>query len=203
MKEIKTLTVKAIDLKTGFGNPRKISKKKKDQLRESIEKFGDFGLFLIDEKMNVIAGNQRLSVIMEMNPDQELLCKQLIGYTNAELRAINIEDNLHAGEWDLDLLADWTADLSLDLGIDLDGADPRDRDIKEMELIHYEKYDYVMIVCRNEIDYNTLVRSLGIEGAKVKIGGNAKGRKINGRAVWFDKMKAKIVPLDDEEANVL
>lgn len=200
MKQIKTLTVKAIDLKTGFGNPRKIGKKKRDELKASMEKFGDFGLFLIDENMNVIAGNQRLSIIMENNPDQEILCKQLIGYTNAELRAINIEDNVHAGEWDLDLLADWTADLSLDLGLDLDGKDPRERDIKDMELIHYEKYDYVMIVCRNELDYNNLVRNLGIEGAKVKV--NGEKRRIKARAVWYDKMKANIVPKDESEGQV-
>lgn len=200
MKEIRTLKVKALELKTGFGNPRKIGKKKRDELKASLEKFGDFGLFLIDEKMNVIAGNQRLSVIMEMNPEQELLCKQLIGYTNAELRAINIEDNVHAGEWDLDLLADWTADLSLDLGIDLDDKDPRERDIKDMELIHYEKYDYVMIVCRNEIDYNDLVRKLCIEGAKVKV--NGEKRKIKARAIWYDEMKAQIIDKEDVKNDI-
>lgn len=41
-----------------------------------------------------------------------------------------------------------------------------------------------MIVCRNELDYNNLVRALGIEGAKVKI---SKSRKINARAIWYDK----------------
>ena len=197
MKEIKTITCKAVDLKTGFGNPRKISKKKRDELKKSMEDFGDFGLFFVDENMNVIAGNQMLSVLMETNPDQEILCKQLIGYTNAELRSINIQDNVHSGEWDLDLLANWTADLSLDLGLDLEDKDPRDRNIKDIELIHYEKYDYVMIVCRNEIDYNTLVRNLGIEGAKVKVNGDK--RKIKGRAIWYDKMKADIVPKKENQ----
>ena len=28
--------------------------------------------------------------------------------------------------------------------------------VKDMELIRYEKYDYVLIVCRNEIDYKNL-----------------------------------------------
>ena len=64
------------------------------------------------------------------------------------------------------------------------------KNLPEMELIHYEKYDYVMIVCRSEIDYNDLIRKLGIEGAKVSI---AK-RKINARAIWYDKMNADIVP---------
>ena len=159
------------DIKTGFGNPRKIGKKKREELKRSLEQFGDFGLFLIDEQDNVIAGNMRHAILNEINPDQEVTCKRLVGYTEAELRAINIKDNTHAGECDMDLLADWTADLNMDLGL-----------IKEMELLNYEKYDYVMIVCKNEMDYNELTRRLGIDGAKVKI--NDK-KKIKARAVWY------------------
>lgn len=155
-----------------------------------METYGDFGIYLIDEKNNVIAGNQRLSIVMEIDPDTVLYCKKLIGYTKSELRAINIKDNTHAGEWDLDILADWTADLNLDLGLDFMEKEPEERDIKDMEPIHYEKYDYVMIVCRYETDYNDLVRKLGIEGAKVKV---AKTRKIKARAIWYDEMKAQLV----------
>lgn len=196
MKKIEEVKLKVGDLKTDFGNPRKISSKKKEELRESLEKYGDFGLFLIDEQNNIIAGNQRASILREQDPDTEVLCKRLIGYTKAELRAINIKDNVHSGEWDLDLLADWTADLELDLGIELDNDDVKDRTIPEMELIHYEKYDYVMIVCKSELDYNDLVRKLGIEGKKITI---AKKRKINARAIWYDKMEAKIVPNEEYE----
>ena len=197
-KRIETVEMKAKDVKTGFGNPRKISKKKKDELRTSLETFGDFGSFIIDEHDNVIAGNQRLSVIKEMDPDTKILCKRLIGYTEAELRAINIKDNTHSGEWDIDLLADWTADLTVDLGLDESMKKEIDeRSIPEMELIHYEKYDYVMIVCRNELDYNDLVRKLGIEGAKVPI---AK-RKINARAIWYEDMKVDLVPKEERASE--
>lgn len=189
-KRIEIVEMPAKDIKTGFGNPRKISKKKRDELRESMETYGDFGIYLIDEKNNIIAGNQRLSIVMEINPDTVLYCKKLIGYTKSELRAINIKDNTHAGEWDLDILADWTADLNLDLGLDFAEKEPEERDIKDMEPIHYEKYDYVMIVCRYETDYNDLVRKLGIEGAKIKI---AKTRKIKARAIWYDEMKAQLI----------
>ncbi|MCD7733185.1 MAG: NUDIX domain-containing protein, partial [Oscillospiraceae bacterium] len=194
-KRIERCTMKAGDLKTGFGNPRKITRKKLDELKESMDEFGDFGIYLIDEKNNVIGGNQRLKVVMEyFGPDQDLDCKRLIGYTKAELRAINIKDNTHSGDWDLDLLADWTADMTVDLGLkEAQEKEVEERIIPEMELIHYEKYDYVMIVCRNELDYNNLVRALGIEGAKVKI---TPKRKINARAVWYEKMKTKLVPLD-------
>lgn len=194
MKKIEVCEMKVSDIKTGFGNPRKISKKNKEELQKSLETFGNFGIFLIDEDDNIIAGNQRLAVLNEINPDTVVTCKRLTGYTKSELKAINIKANTHSGEWDLDLLADWTADLDMDLGIEKKDEDPNEREIPEMELIHYEKYDYVLIACRSELDYNDLVRRLGIEGAKVKI---AKKRKINARAIWYDKMNATIVPNDE------
>ena len=58
------------------------------------------------------------TVIKEMDPDTIILCKRLIGYSETELRAINIKDNTHSGDWDMDLLADWTADLTVDLGLE-------------------------------------------------------------------------------------
>ena len=196
MKEIETVEMRVADLKDGFGNPRKITKKKRDELRKSLEQFGDFGLILIDENDNLIAGNQRVSVLKEMDPDTVVLCKRLKGYTESELKAINIKDNTHAGEWDMDLLADWNADIMVDLGLDMEGVakglEPSERQIDEMELIHYEKYDYVIIACKDELSYNALTRALGIEDKKVLIG--PKKRPIKGRAIWYDDMKVDLVP---------
>lgn len=196
-KRIELCKMKAGDIKTGFGNPRKISKKKMEELELSMETYGDFGIYLIDERDNVIAGNQRLkAVLKKFGPDTELDCKRLIGYTKAELRAINIKDNTHSGDWDLDMLADWTADLTTDLGLDPKKQEAEERSIPDMELIHYEKYDYVLIACRNELDYNDLIRKLGIEGRKVKI---AKTRKIKARAIWYDQIKAQLVEKEDAQ----
>lgn len=188
-KKIEVVSLKVKDIKTGFGNPRKIKKPKRDELQSSLETYGDFGLFLVDENNNVIAGNQRLSVLRDMDENTEVLCKRLVGYTEAELRAINIKDNTHSGEWDLDLLAQWTADLNVDLGIEDDGS-LDDKKIKEMELIAYEKYDYVMVVCRSSADYEQLQKDLGIDGSKIKI--NEK-KKIKARAIWYDEIKNKDV----------
>lgn len=190
MKRIEVCKMRVGDLKHNFGNPRKISKKKAEELERSMDLFGDFGVFVVDEHDNVIAGNQRSIILARRDPDIEVDVKKLIGYSEAELRSINIMDNTHAGEWDLELLADWTADLNLDLGIDLNNENPEERKIEDMELIRYEKYNYVMIVCKSEIDYNDLIRKLGIEGRKVAI---TKKRKIKARAVWYDQMKAQIV----------
>ena len=191
-KRIEVCEMCVSDLKTEFGNPRKITKKKRQELMASITTYGDFGVFIIDEHDNVIGGNQRLSVIKELDPDTVVTCKRMIGYSEAELRAINIKDNTHSGDWDLDLLADWTADLTMDLGIEPKQEDAETREIKEMELIHYEKYDYVLIACRDELSYNALVRALGIEDKKVLIG--PKKRPIKGRAIWYDDMKCDLIP---------
>lgn len=196
MKRIEVGKMRVGDLKHNFGNPRKITKKKVEELERSLDTFGDFGIFLIDEHDNVIAGNQRSLILERRDPDIEVDVKRLIGYTEAELRAINIQDNVHAGEWDLELLADWTADLTLDLGVDLNNENPDERKIEDMELIRYEKYNYVMIVCKSEIDYNDLIRKLGIEGRKVAI---TKKRKIKARAIWYDQMKAQIVEKPTEQ----
>ena len=96
----------------------------------------------------------------------------------------------------MDLLADWTADLNLDLGLDLKSVDPADRKKKEMELINYEKYNYVLLVCRNELDYNELTRKLGINGAIVKM--NDK-KKLRARAIWYDEISANIVETGQEK----
>ena len=200
MKRIEVCKMKVGDLKHNFGNPRKISKRKTEELERSMDLFGDFGIFLVDEQDNVIAGNQRSVILARRDPDLEVDVKRLIGYSEAELRSINIMDNTHAGEWDLELLADWTADLNLDLGIDLNNESPEERKIEDMELIRYEKYNYVMIVCKSEIDYNDLIRKLGIEGRKVAI---TKKRKIKARAIWYDQMKAQIVEkLEKVESSI-
>ena len=190
-KRIEIVELKVRDLKTGFGNPRKIRKKKREELEHSLDELGDFGLILIDEHDNIIAGNQRVSILKDKDPETVVLCKRLIGYSEAELKAINIKDNTHAGEWDLDALADWTSDIVVDLGIETPPADPDERKIKDMELIRYEKYDYVMIVCRNEVDYLNLQRALGIDNGKVPI---TNKRRIKARAIWYDDMKSQIVP---------
>lgn len=199
-KRIETLIgIPVSKLKFDFGNPRKITKKKREELLASLKTHGDFGVILIDEDYNVIGGNQRATVLKDDNPDSTVDCKMLIGYSEAEKRAINIRDNTHNGEWDLDMLADWTADLNLDLGLSLNNEKAQERSIDEMELIHYEKYDYVMIVCRDELSYNSLTRALGIDDKKVLVG--PKKRPTKARAIWFDDMKVDFVPRQNRTEN--
>ena len=195
-KRIEYVQRRVGDLKLDFGNPRKIKKQKREDLTESLEKYGDFDIIVINEKDQVLGGNQRVTIFQKKDPDMVVDCKMLIGYTVAEQKYVNIKLNSHAGEWDLDELGDWTADLMGSFKLDLEKPvkEVEERSIKEMEPIHYEQYDYVLIACRNELDYNDLVRKLGIEGGQVKV---AKSRKIKGRAIWYDQMKAQIISAEE------
>ena len=196
-KRIEIVERRVGDLKLDFGNPRRIKKQKAEDLQESLEAYGDFDIIVINEKNQVIGGNQRVKIFQKKNPDMIVTCKMLIGYTVAEQKYVNIKLNSHAGEWILEELGDWTADLmkgSFKLDLDVPEKPVDERSIKDMEPIHYEQYDYVIIACRNELDYNDLVRKLGIEGGKVRV---AKQRKIKARAIWYDQMKAQILSAEE------
>lgn len=196
-KRIEIVQRREGDLKLDFGNPRRIKKQKREDLEESLEHYGDFDIIVINEKNQVIGGNQRVTIFQKKNPDLIVTCKMLVGYTVAEQKYVNIKLNSHAGEWILEELGDWTADL-MDFKLDLEKPPKpvEERSIKEMEPIHYEHYDYVLLACRNELDYNDLIRKLGIEGGQVKV---TKTRHIKARAIWYDQFKGRI--LSEEEAR--
>lgn len=195
-KEIQVVEIPISELKDGLGNPRIITSKKKKELQSSLTQFGDFGVIVVDEKNNIISGHQRVEALFAIKGhDTKVLCKRLIGYSEAEKKAINIKANTHAGDWDVNKLAEWTADLQVPLDFKSKTLDPgEDIQVKEMELIPYEKYDYVMIMCRSEIDYENLVTALGIKGKKVKLATNKSGRarQIHARAIWYDEIKVDI-----------
>lgn len=195
-KSIQYVQRRVGDLKLDFGNPRKISKQKREDLEQSLDIYGDFDIIVINEDDQVLGGNQRVKYFQKKDPDMLVDCKMLVGYTVAEQKYVNIKLNSHAGEWVLEELGDWTADLMGDFKLDLETEKkPIDeRTIKDMEPIHYEHYDYVLIACRNELDYNDLIRKLGIEGGTVKV---AKTRRIKGRAIWYDQMKARILSAEE------
>lgn len=202
-KRIEVIELEVQQLNHGFPNPRKKpTPKKKAALQDSLEKLGDFGVIVIDENNDVISGNQRCKVLMELDPATKVLCKRLIGYSESEKKAVNIKANTHAGEFDMKMLVDWTADLRIDLSSDLKSPEVRDPKIKGMDLMRFEKYDYVMIVCRSEPDYLNLIRSLGLEGKTVTVGEDkTKGRKLKCRAIWYDDIKAQIISKDEIDEN--
>lgn len=199
-KRIEVVELKVSELNNQFGNPRRIDKKGIDSLKNSLDRLGDFGVIVIDENNSIIAGNQRVSVLKKQDPDTKVLCKRLVGYTTAEKRAVNIKDNRHEGLDDLGLLAEWVGDLNLALGIDpkKEKKEKEGATIELLEPIRYEKYDYVLICCRSELDFNQLQDKLGLDKKKDLIV-SRKGRRktINCRAVWYDELPVEFVKKDE------
>lgn len=194
-KEIRVLTLEVGRLKFGFENPRKISQKKKDELKASLETLLDFGIFLIDENYNVIAARSERRSCKRWTEQESHLQDAHRVYAGRTSSGQHHGTTPRLGEWRLDGLAAWTADLNLVLGIDETKKKAVDeRTLKEMELIHYEKYDYVLIACRYETDYLNLIRKLGIEGKRVRV---CKKRTIQARAIWYDEIKGRLIVLTD------
>ena len=65
-----------------------------------------------------------------------------------------------------------------------------------MEHLRFEQYDYVMIVCRIEVDYLNLIRDLGLEGKKTIV---TPTRKIKARAVWYDDINVRVEAKEKRE----
>lgn len=199
-KRIEVVELKVSELNNQFGNPRKIDKKGLESIKNSFDRLGDFGVIVIDENNSIIAGNQRVSVLKNKDPNTKVLCKRLIGYTKAEKRAINIKDNRYSGQDDLELLAEWTADLNLYFDIDpkKEKKENDGYDINLLEPIRYEQYNYVMIVCRSELDWLQLEEKLDLKNKRdliVSMSGTKK--KIKRRAVWYDELPIKFVKKEE------
>jgi hypothetical protein len=124
-KNIEICYYKPSELFLSFGNPRKISETNKEKLKQKIQQFGDHDIIKINDKLQVISGNQRIQAMIALNIDIPILCKKLIGYTEKELKKINLDSNEHEGEWDYDLLNEWKIELQ-DFDFDIPVIDDQD-----------------------------------------------------------------------------
>lgn len=165
MKKIEILHLKPSELKHNFGNPRKCSKEKLEELKKSLEKFGDHDVIKIDENNNIISGNQRIKAMIDLGIDMPILCKKLIGYSEKELKAININSNEHAGEWDYDLKEEWEKDLN-----DFNFIYEKKVEIKKININPYEKVHILISIDINKIhEYKQYIEPLlNLEGIEVE-----------------------------------
>jgi ParB-like chromosome segregation protein Spo0J len=115
------------DLKPATYNPRQISKKQYNDLKESIKKFGLVDPIIINQNDNiVVGGHQRLKIAKELKyVDIECVVLDL---SKEEERELNIRLNKNTGDFDIDVLAnefdidelvDWGF-KHIDLGINVD-----------------------------------------------------------------------------------
>ena len=108
MKNItwKTEKRKLADLVPASYNPRKLTEKQYQNLKDSLEKFGLAEIPAINTDNLVLAGHQRLKVLTDLfGKDHEIDVRvPNRKLTDAEAKEYNVRSNKNTGEWDWDIL---------------------------------------------------------------------------------------------------
>ena len=169
VKEIDITEIKPADY-----NPRRISKKEYNKLKESIGKFGLTDPIIINLKNNtIIGGHQRYSIIKNEFPNMKLYLFEIgnIGWVTSNLNfnidsfddeiLLNINLNSQSGEWDLEKLNSLVNELKVnDFDTSLTGFDDIEleafNDVEDLNLIN-ETLDEIEIEEEDEDINNILV----------------------------------------------
>ena len=118
--------IKINKLKPAEYNPRQISTKQYNDLKESIRQFDLVDPIIVNKDMTVIGGHQRLKVCKDLNY-KDVDCV-VLDLSKEQERELNIRLNKSGGEWDMDMLAnefeieelkDWGF-KEIELGLNID-----------------------------------------------------------------------------------
>lgn len=178
----RTESRKISELKPLEQNPfHKISARNKARLEEKIRRLGVFEIPTIDLDNSLLTFNKRYHILMSLGRGDEPIDVRVPNrtLTEKERKEVILASNVHEGEWDKLILEELFADIDLDaIGIELNALEVDEDDIDkalgepeeepEFNVVptFSEKYDAVVIVCRNEIDFNNLAELIGLETAQ-------------------------------------
>ena len=90
-------------LKPATYNPRQITKKQYNDLKDSLDKFSLVEPIVVNKDMTIIGGHQRLKICKELK-HTEIDCV-VLDLNKEQERELNIRLNKSGGEWDMDILA--------------------------------------------------------------------------------------------------
>lgn len=163
-----TEKVKVSDLKGDSINPRKLTDMERRALEQSIKKFNLVEIPAVDFNNWIIAGHQRIVVLISLGRAEELIDvrKPNRPLTKQEKEEYMLRSNKTTGEWDLSLLVtNFSQDLLVDVGFtsaDLQGlmkkvsaklATNEDFDVAGMDLSGFESYNYVVLLFKEIHDW--------------------------------------------------
>ena len=106
------------DLKPAEYNPRKMTKDQKQDLENSIAKFGFVDPIIVNKAEGreniVVGGHQRLRIALEMG--METVPVYFVDLSIDDEQELNLRLNKNMGEFDWDLLVNFDSDMLLDVG---------------------------------------------------------------------------------------
>ena len=124
-------------------NPRRMTSKQYEDLKNSLEKFGLVDPIIINSDNTVVGGHQRLRIMRELGA--ELVPVVRVNLSKEDEKELNIRLNKNTGEFDLDVLAnnfevdelkDWGF-KNIELGFNIDKIEedkPTTITIKEKDI---------------------------------------------------------------------
>jgi len=129
-------------LRTSPSNPRAIRENKMDQLMRSIAEDPELMQarpLIVNERMEVLAGNQRLRACVALGW-AEVPCV-VVDWDEQKQKRVMVKDNVSAGEWDWDTLAnEWEAEELQEWGLDIPfESEPQDEPKEPKQCKHCEK----------------------------------------------------------------
>ncbi len=100
------------------GNPRKISDEQAEQLKRSLEKFNLVEIPAIDMDNRLIAGHQRVKILLALGRGNEEIDVRVPNrkLTTEEFEEYNVRSNLTTGEFDWEMLANFDESFLSDVG---------------------------------------------------------------------------------------
>lgn len=106
-------TRKVSQLKKHPNNPRTITTERFETLVKNIQLNGYNNRILITKDNLVLGGNQRLAALKKLKVKEVKVLVPTVDLTPAEQDRINVTDNINAGDWSWEMLANQfdTADL--------------------------------------------------------------------------------------------
>lgn len=116
----KNYVAKIAELQKSEKNPRKIGRKAYEALKKSLVDFPEMKQLreiIVDEDMQILAGHQRIYALEELGYE-DVYVRQVFGLTKKQKDEFMIKDNVSAGEWDADIIANqWDIDLLEGFGV--------------------------------------------------------------------------------------
>ena len=158
--------IKLSKLKKNPENPRMIIDERFDKLKANIEKYPKFLearpiVIKSFQEPIVLGGNMRLRALRELGYKEipSSWVKEAKDYTQDEINAFIILDNVGFGEWDIDKLEGWSQEELESWGLILEEFE--DYSDKNKEISNQDLKDSMMITLKyTEAEYNKVKAQL-------------------------------------------
>ena len=134
-------------------NPRKITPERLEKLKKSLEKYNLAEIPAVNSDKTIIAGHQRIKVLMDMGRGEDIIDVRFPNrpLTEQEFKEYNVVSNVSVGYWDTDILEECFADIDLlDLGLDVNNIEVPD-DIIPEELKQEEEEEFELELSEDPI----------------------------------------------------